>query len=105
MILRKEDGFLPYVHLYDDNMKNQRLGRVEDNSKDSNGGIILSKDYQPSIEMKFNKREREKETLLPSAKIPAHVSLTSSSPNIEIAPKTRQEIEAGAYSAGAVKSS
>lgn len=105
MILRKEDGFLPYVHLYDDNIKNQRYGRVENSSRDSNGGITSSKDYQPSIETKFNKREREKETLLPSAKIPAHDSMTSSSSKFEIAPKTRQEIEAGAYSAGAVKSS
>ena len=105
MILRREDGFLPYVHLHDDNMKNQRFDRIENRNRDSNKETTLSKDNQPSIEMKFIKREREKETSLPSAKIPAHYSMTSSSPRIEPAPKTRQEIEAGAFSAGAVKSS
>ena len=96
---------MPYVHIHDDNMKNQRFGRRENCIRDSNKQTTLSKDYQPSVENIFSKREREKETSLPSAKIPAHISMTSSSPRIETAPKTRQEIEAGAYSAGAVKSS
>ena len=100
---------MPYVSCYEDKLsKESAISYQRPNSIEyirGSDGTNSSNDYQTSKEIKFRKREREKESLLPSARRPANVTAPASYSRFETAPKTREEIEAGAYSAGAVKSS
>lgn len=108
MVLKSESGFAPYLSPCDSTMRDSAVRHQPHNNVEYNRGSdrtsSLKNDEFP-MEMNNRKRRREKD-ILPTRTIrPAHVTVSTANLRVEPAPKTREQIEAGAYYAGAVKSS
>ena len=113
MTLGSENGFAPAFHPRDDDLEKESVvthqppnDSLEYNSSDYDGMNSAKDNLSSAEETEFRKREKEKESLLPSSALkPTLSTVTVPLSTVEIVPKTREEIEAEAYSAGAVKSS
>jgi hypothetical protein len=108
MILKSESGFAPYLSHYSSPIKDSALRHQPHYSVEYDRGSDRSsslKNNQFPTEMNYRKRDREKD-ILPTRTIrPAHATVSTPTLKVDRAPRSRQEIEAGAYNAGAVKSS
>jgi hypothetical protein len=108
MVLKSESGFAPYLSNCDSATKDSALRYQSYNDVEYDRGSERTsslKNIQFPEEMNNRKRDREKDILPTPTVRPAHVTVSIATLKVEPAPRTRQEIEAGAYNAGAVKSS
>lgn len=87
----------------DSTLRHQPHNNVEyDRGSDRSSSL---KNNQFPKEINHRKRDREKDISPTRTVRPANVTVSKANLRVEPAPKSRQEIEAGAYNAGAVKSS
>jgi hypothetical protein len=108
MVLKSESGFAPYLSLYNSPMEDSALRHQPHNNVEYDRGSDRTsslKNIQVPKEMNYRKRDREKDVPPTRTVRPAQVTVSTPTLRVESAPRTRQEIEAGAYNAGAVKSS
>lgn len=108
MVLKSESEFAPYVSPYNTPTKDSAVRHQPDNNVEYHGGSDRTSSLQNiqfPKEMNYRKRDREKDVSPTRTVRPAHVTDRKANLRVEPAPRSRQEIEAGAYNAGAVKSS